>query len=169
MFGDLQRSRLIAYSAAFIGLITLGGWVSVPFVPVPFTLQTFFVLLAAAVMRRQAIIPVTLYVLLGILGLPVFHNGMAGPGILLGPTGGYLIGFIPAALIAGFAWESKSWVCRITGLISAALFILMCGVFWLVTSTGMPILAAVLAGMLIFLPGEVAKSCVVYLIARQLP
>ena len=106
MFGDLRRSRRVAYTAAFIGLITLGGWISVPFVPVPFTLQTFFVLLAAAVMKREAVIPVTLYVLLGTLGLPVFHNGVAGFGVLLGPTGGYLAGFIPAALIAGIAYES---------------------------------------------------------------
>ena len=97
MFGDLRRSRRVAYTAAFIGLITLGGWISVPFVPVPFTLQTFFVLLAAAVMKRDAVIPVTLYVALGALGLPVFHNGIAGFGVLLGPTGGYLLGFIPAA------------------------------------------------------------------------
>ena len=76
MFGDLRRSRRVAYTAAFIGLITLGGWISVPFVPVPFTLQTFFVLLAAAVMKRDAVIPVALYVALGALGLPVFHNGI---------------------------------------------------------------------------------------------
>ena len=106
MFGDLRRSRRVAYTAAFIGLITLGGWISVPFVPVPFTLQTFFVLLAAAVMKRDAVIPVTLYVALGALGLPVFHNGIAGFGVLLGPTGGYLLGFIPAALLAGLAYES---------------------------------------------------------------
>ncbi len=108
MFGDLRRSRRIAYTAAFIGLVALGGWISVPFVPSPFTLQTFFVLLAGAVMKRDAVIPVALYVALGALGLPVFHNGVAGVGVLLGPTGGYLIGFIPAALIVGFAYESVS-------------------------------------------------------------
>ncbi len=88
MFGDLDRSRTIAYSAAFIGLITLGSWISVPCIPVPFTLQTLFVLLAGAVMKRYAVIPVSLYVILGALGLPLFHNGVAGIGVLLGPTGG---------------------------------------------------------------------------------
>ena len=86
MFGDLQKSRTIAYSAAFIGLMSLGAWVSIPFFPVPLTLQTLFVLLAGAVMKRYAVIPVSLYVLLGALGLPVFHTGVAGFGILLGPT-----------------------------------------------------------------------------------
>ena len=115
MFGDLRRSRRIAYTAAFIGLITLGGWISVPFVPTPFTLQTFFVLLAGAVMKRDAVIPMVLYVALVALGLPVFHNGVAGVGVLLRPTGGYLIGFIPAALIVGFAYESASPAYRIAG------------------------------------------------------
>jgi biotin transport system substrate-specific component len=169
MFGDLRRSRRIAYTAAFIGLIALGGWISVPFVPSPFTLQTFFVLLAGAVMKRDAVIPVALYVALGALGLPVFHNGVAGMGVLLGPTGGYLIGFIPAALIAGFAYESVSTAYRILGLAAASLLILLCGVAWLIGSTGMVPAAAFLLGMAIFLPGEAAKTGAVYLIARHLP
>ena len=169
MFGDLRRSRRVAYTAAFIGLITLGGWISVPFVPAPFTLQTFFVLLAAAVMKRDAVIPVALYVLLGALGLPVFHNGVAGFGILLGPTGGYLVGFIPAAFIAGFAYESDAVVRRIAGLACAAVLILLCGVAWLIGSTGMEPAAAFILGMVIFLPGEAAKAGAVYVIERQLP
>ena len=107
MFGDLEKARIIAYSAAFIGLISLGAWVSIPFFPVPLTLQTLFVLLAGAVMKRYAVIPVSLYVLLGALGLPVYHTGVTGIGILLGPTGGYLIGFIFAALAVGIAMNTN--------------------------------------------------------------
>ncbi len=169
MFGDLQRSRRIAYTAAFIGLITLGGWISVPFVPAPFTLQTFFVLLSAAVMKREAVIPVALYVVLGTLGLPIFHNGVAGIGVLLGPTGGYLIGFIPAAFLAGVAWESDGLIRRIAGLCCVAVLILLCGVAWLMATSGMALGAAFILGLVIFLPGEAAKAGAVYLVARQLP
>lgn len=169
MFGDLERSRRIAYTAVFIGLITVGGWISVPFVPSPFTLQTFFVFLAATVMKRGAVIPVTLYVLLGALGLPVFHNGTAGIGILLGPTGGYLIGFIFAALLAGLAYEASRPVIHIAGLISGAVLILACGVIWLIVSTGMAPAAALVLGMLIFLPGDLVKAGAAYLVARHLP
>ncbi|MDD1702207.1 MAG: biotin transporter BioY, partial [Methanoregula sp.] len=137
MFGDLRRSRFITYSAAFIALITLGGWISIPFFPVPLTLQTFFILLAGAVMKRDAVIPAALYVLLGVAGLPLFHNGVAGPGVLLGPTGGYLAGFILAALIAGLACESDSPVGRICGFTAASVIILLCGAAWLICSTGM--------------------------------
>lgn len=168
MFGDLARSRRVAYTAAFIGLITLGGWISVPFIPVPFTLQTFFVLLAAAVMKRDAVIPVTLYVVLGALGLPVFHNGVAGMGILLGPTGGYLVGFILAVLVSGFAYESGKAVIRIAGLAGGDLLILLCGMAWLIVSTGMAPAAAFVLGLAVFIPGEAVKVGAVYYLGRDL-
>ena len=169
MFGDLKRSRIITLSAAFIALIALGSWVSIPFFPVPLTLQTLFVLLAGAVMRRYAVIPVTLYILLGALGLPLFHNGIAGFGILLGPTGGYLIAFIPAALIVGLAYESKAAEVHIIGLIMATLFIYACGISWLMYSTGMGLAAALAMGMLPFLLGDVIKASAAYMIAQRLP
>jgi Uncharacterized conserved protein len=169
MFGDLERSRSIAYTAVFIGLIAIGGWISVPFIPSPFTLQTFFVLLAGAVMKRRAVIPVALYVLFGAAGLPVFHNGTAGIGILLGPTGGYFAGFIAAALVAGLAYESPRPAIRIAGLVAGAVLILACGVAWLIVSTGMAPVAAVVLGMLIFLPGDLVKAGAAYLVAQHLP
>ena len=96
-----------------------GVGVSTLFFRLPVTLQTLFVLLAGAVMKRYAVIPVSLYVVLGALGLPVFHTGVTGSGILLGPTGGYLIGFIFAALVVGIAYENVSETVRITGLLVA--------------------------------------------------
>ena len=169
MFGDLDRSRIIAHSAVFFALITLGSWVSVPFFPVPLTLQTLFVLLSGAVMYRYAVIPVTLYILLGALGLPVFHNGIAGFGILLGPTGGYLIGFIPAALIVGLAYETENARVHIIGLVLGTLIIYTFGISWLLYSTGMGIVAALVIGMLPFILGDVAKASAAYLIAQRLP
>ncbi|MCX6688565.1 MAG: biotin transporter BioY [Methanoregula sp.] len=169
MFGDLRRSRIVAYSAAFVALITMGSWVSIPFFPVPITLQTLFVLLAGAVMKRYGVIPVTLYVLFGAIGLPVFHNGIAGIGVLLGPTGGYLIGFIPAALIVGFAYERQSHLMHIFGLATGSMVILISGASWLCYSTGMLPVAALIGGVLIFLPGDAVKSGAAYLIAKRLP
>jgi biotin transport system substrate-specific component len=169
MFGDLQRARTIAFSGAFIGLIAVGSWISVPFVPVPITLQTLFVLLAGTVMHRSAVIPVTLYVILGALGLPVFHNGIAGIGVLLGPTGGYLVGFIPASLAAGLAYEHTRPALRISGLATATALIYIFGIGWLVLSTGMGLLPAVIIGMLPFLPGDAVKAIAAYQIAERVP
>ena len=169
MFGDLQKSRTIAYSAAFIGLLSLGAWVSIPFFPVPLTLQTLFVLLAGAVMKRYAVIPVSLYVFLGALGLPVFHTGVAGFGILLGPTGGYLIGFIFAALVVGLAYEHEALKIRITGLLAGTVIIYICGVAWLMYSLAAGLVPAVISGVLPFIPGDVIKIYAAYMIAKRLP
>jgi biotin transport system substrate-specific component len=169
MFGNPDRSRTIAYSATFIGLITLGSWISVPSIPVPFTLQTLFVLLAGAVMKRYAVIPVSLYVFLGSLGLPLFHNGIAGMGILLGPTGGYLIGFIGAALVTGLAYEHPSRLVRICGLALATLVIYAFGIGWLMYSLGRGFLPAFGAGALPFVIGDAIKAGAAYLIAERLP
>jgi biotin transport system substrate-specific component len=169
MFGNIDRSRTIAYSAAFIGLITLGSWISIPCIPVPFTLQTMFVLLAGAVMKRYAIVPVSLYVILGALGLPLFHNGIAGIGVLLGPTGGYLIGFIVAALVTGLAYESPSRPVRICGLVLATLIIYAGGIGWLMYSLDREFIPAFIAGALPFIIGDTIKAGAAYLIAERLP
>jgi len=169
MFGDLKRSRTIAYSAAFIGLLSLGAWVSIPFLPVPLTLQTLFVYLAGMIMKRYAVIPVSLYVLLGALGLPVFHSGVAGVGILLGPTGGYLFGFICAALIVGLAYEYTPVPIRISGLLAGTCIIYICGIAWLMYSLGLGLIPAVVAGVLPFIPGEMFKVYAAYAIEKRLP
>ena len=169
MFGDLDRSKKIAFSAAFIGLITLGSWISIPFLPVPFTLQTLFVLLSGTVMKRHAIIPVFLYVILGALGLPVFHNGMAGAGVLLGPTGGYIFGFILAALVTGLAYEHPSRLFHIAGIVFATLIIYACGIGWLMYSLDRQFLPAFVAGVLPFVAGDAIKAGAAYLIAERLP
>jgi biotin transport system substrate-specific component len=168
MFGDPQRSAIIAYTSVFIGLIAVGGWISIPFIPVPLTLQTFFVLLAGTVMKRFAIIPAALYLLCGALSLPVFHNGTAGIGVLLGPTGGYIVGFIPAALVVGIAYERSGAARRIAGLVLGTALIYAGGVTWLCLSTGLPPGMAVLIGVLPFLPGDVVKIVAVYMMADRL-
>jgi len=169
MFGDLHKSRKIAYSAACIGLIALGGWISIPCIPVPFTLQTLFVLLTGAVMKRYAAIPVALYILLGTLGLPLFHNGMTGPGVLLGPTGGYLIGFVFAALVVGLAYERRSKYFHIAGIAFGTAIIYLFGMAWLVISLNMGPVPAIVAGVVPFLIGDVIKAGAAYLIAERLP
>lgn len=163
-----QRAEILAYSGTFIALIAAGSWVSIPFIPVPLTLQTLFVMLAGITMRRYAVIPVAGYVLLGALGLPVFHNGTAGLGVLLGPTGGFLIGFLPAALLAGLAYEQKNKYLHIAGLAAAAGVIYLFGVSWLSYSASLPLLQAALIGAAPFIPGDAVKIAAAYSIGKRL-
>ena len=169
MQGDYPRAQIIALTATFIALITIGGWISIPFVPVPLTLQTLFVLLAAIVMKRYAVIPTSLYLFLGAMNLPLFHNGTSGIGILLGPTGGYLVGFIPASLAAGLAYERKSGVWNLAGITVAEVLIYGCGAGWLVLSAGLSALQAIIIGVLPFLPGELVKVYAAVQIGKRIP
>lgn len=172
MSGNLNRAIILTNSSLFIAMIAVFSWISIPIplplFPVPITLQTLAVLLAGAVMKRHAIIAITLYLVLGGLGLPVFHNGMAGLGVLFGPTGGFLIGFIPAVLITGLAYEYSRREIRILGLILATGLIYGFGIVWLIISTGMALPAALMAGMIPFLPGDAVKVAATYLIAARL-
>lgn len=168
MYGDEKRTLLITRTAAFIALIAIGANIVVPMVPVPITLQTMFVLLAGAVMKRYAIIPVISYIILGIAGLPVFHQFASGPGVLMGPTGGYMAAFIPAAVIVGLAYERKNRNLRIFSLVSASMLILLCGSLWISVSSGISLLQAVILGFLPFVFGDLIKSGAAFFIAKRL-
>lgn len=167
MTGDYNRSVIITYTALFIALTAVFSWISIPFFPVPLTLQTLAVLLTGTVMKRYAGMVMVLYIILGLLGLPVFHNGTAGIGTLLGPTGGYLIGFIPAAFTLGLLYERQSNTVRIAGLGIATLIIYLCGVTWLIISVPLTPLPAIITGMLLFIPGDIVKVAAAFLITRR--
>jgi len=90
----------MAYIALFTALMAICAWIMIPFA-VPFTMQTFAVMLAAAMLgAKRALISVLLYLVLGAIGIPVFSGFAGGAGVLAGPTGGYLIGFLPMVLVS---------------------------------------------------------------------
>ena len=89
----------MAYIALFAVLMAVCSWISIPAV-VPFTLQTFGVFVAVSVLGgKRGTLAVVLYLLMGIVGLPVFAGFSGGLGVLLGSTGGYIIGFVFTALV----------------------------------------------------------------------
>ncbi|HJJ35399.1 MAG TPA: biotin transporter BioY [Methanocorpusculum sp.] len=167
MYGDEKRSALLMYSAVFTALITVGGWISVPFV-VPFTLQTLFVLLAASVMKKYAVVPAALYVMFGTLGLPLFHNGTSGLGILLGPTGGFLIGFIPMAFIAGVFFSKKTLAADISGMVLGILVCYFCGTVWFMVSAGASLPAALITCVIPFIAGDAVKIAAAEMVTLRL-
>ncbi|MBR4724335.1 MAG: biotin transporter BioY, partial [Lachnospiraceae bacterium] len=89
------------YIALMAVIITICSWISIPG-PVPFTLQTFAVFTALLLLgTRDGLISIVVYLLLGAVGVPVFSGFSGGIGHLLGPTGGYLIGFIVMGFVFG--------------------------------------------------------------------
>ncbi len=99
-------ARDMAYIAVFAALIAICSWLSIP-APLPITLQTFAIFLAVFHLGgRRGTLCVAVYLFLGTVGLPVFSFFRGGPAALLGATGGYLLGFLPCALLL---WIFERW------------------------------------------------------------
>ena len=149
---------LIIGGSLLIGLCAHAK-VWLPFSPVPVTGQTFAVLMLGALLgSRRGCLTVLAYIIEGAAGLPVFAVGV-GSAALLGPTGGYLFGFIPAAYITGRLAE-KGWDRRIgttvLAMVLGDLAILTFGLLWLCCLTGFSTMALTL-GFYPFIVGDLAK------------
>ena len=100
------------------------------------TLQTLGVMLAGAILgSRKGTLAVTVYVALGLVGLPILAGGAAGLGVLAGPTGGFLIGFIPGAFVTGwiverFAPKIPFWALLVATLVGGVLVVYLVGIPW---------------------------------------
>lgn len=160
----LNRSRLADLGMVLTGSLVVALLAQVriplPFTPVPLTGQTLGVLLVAAALgSRRGAAALALYLVEGLAGLPVFAGGSLGLARLMGPTGGYLIGFIAAAYLVGSLAE-KSWDRRWDRV--ALMFVLgqaviyLFGAGFLATVTG--ISQAWVAGIAPFLLGDVLKA-----------
>ena len=161
LISDKRICRILAVGV-FIILTTLSAFVRVPlpFTPVPFTLQVFFVLLSGALLgRKLGVFTQCSYMLLGLSGQSVFTGKGCGVLYLLGPTGGYIIGFILASFLAGnlFAKEKPNRVTIFLRLLSADFVILFSGMFWLKISLSYSVSQAFLLGFLPFVLTDVLK------------
>ena len=157
----LARVFDAALVAGFSLLIALSAQVAIPlpFTPVPVTLQTFAILLTGVLLgSRRGALAAAAYVVEGSLGLPFFSGGTAGIAHLLGPTGGYLVGCVAAAFVAGLLAE-KGVASRPAGLLlvlcAADLVVFIPGLAWLGLFIGAG--KAVALGFLPFLIGDALK------------
>lgn len=129
--------------------------------PIPVTGQTFAVLLAGGALGfRRGIASTTLYLLLGLVGLPVFAGGRNGVEVVLGVSGGYIVGFILAAAIVGRLAE-LGWDRHLLGSVGAmvlgSFLIYLVGVPWLAVTAGQPVDWAIANGLTPFLLGDALK------------
>ncbi|MCL0063625.1 biotin transporter BioY [Dehalococcoidia bacterium] len=155
-------TRGMVFAAIFAALTAVGAFIAIPIGLVPISLQTLFVHLAGALLgSRLGALSQFIYVLVGVMGLPVFAGGASGLGVLLGPPGGYLIGFIVGGgyltgrLVEmrkkpGFLWIAMSCVA---GLV--VIYIL--GVLQLSIVADLPVTGALAVGVVPFLIGDAIK------------
>jgi len=167
---DAPPLRPIVHASLFAALTAVGAYLSIPIGPVPIVLQNMVVFLAGLLLgARWGAAAVGLYLLAGACGLPVFAGGTGGIGRFAGPTGGFLVGHLPAvALIGLIARRHRGSMRRdVAAMLAGAAALYACGVSWLAVVTGLPFGQAVAAGLLPFLPGDLLKIAAAALIARS--
>lgn len=165
-----SRARVLALSAIFGALTAVGGLISIPFYPVPLTLQTFFVYLAVLKLKKWAWLSQCIYLGMGLIGLPVFARGMGGYAVIIGPTGGYLIGFLLGAFVSGYILEVVK-ARRFGGLFAITLcsaLIFLMGWLWLSYWYGGNLVAAAWVGVIPFLPGDAVKLALAAVVGKKL-
>lgn len=142
-------------------LVSISAQIKVilPFTPVPITFQTFVVLMISMILGRyrSAIVMIT-YILKGIIGIPVFCSGL-GLTYILGPTGGYIVGFLVSSYIVGWLSEigySKSFYKTVVAMLIGNSIIYLFGVLWLSGFIG-GIKEAIILGVVPFVFGDIAK------------
>ncbi|GIV15325.1 MAG: hypothetical protein KatS3mg022_0760 [Armatimonadota bacterium] len=168
-YADVFRPKVKPYTLLYDFLCIVGSTpfialtaqvaIPLPFSPVPITGQTLAVLLTGVLLgSRRAGWCMFAYLVEGMAGLPVFAGGKAGIAHLLGPTGGYLLGFMPAAMLAGWLAE-KGWDRRfgtaLTAMFLGNVVIYLFGLPWLAYFVGAE--RVLVAGCLPFIPGDLIK------------
>ncbi len=163
--------RSMVFMAIFAALICVAAPFGFNVGPIPITLATFAVYLAGAILGgKRGTVAVIVYILLGTVGLPVFSNFNGGFGALLGPTGGYIIGYIPLVLITGVFSDmnSKKHWTMIIGMLLGTIALYAFGTAWYMILTGKDFATSFFACILPFLPGDAIKIACVSAIAIPL-
>ena len=154
----------IVLVAAGAALTAIAAQVQVPLWPVPITAQTLAVLLVGSSLGAlRGTLSMVLYAVLGMVGLPVFSDASSGMGVILGPTGGYIVGFIFAAAFTGWIAQ-RSWDRRILRAILAfaggTVVTFAIGLPWLAVTLGLDLQQTLQAGLYPFIVGGAVKTVI---------
>ena len=157
-----MKIKDMTLTAVMAALICIAGPLVIPAGPIPLSLATFAIYLAGAILgKKWGTIAAGLYLLIGIIGVPVFSGFSGGFQKLAGVTGGYLIGYLPCAFFSGLGSEKaekreKSWILPI--MMTAGTAVLYgIGTAWFMIQTGNAIGAALSLCVIPFLPGDAVK------------
>lgn len=156
-----EHLKMMVVAALFSAIIGVAAQIIIKIPPVPFTGQTLAIMLTATILgKRYGTLSVTLYVLMGIIGIPVYSGMMSGLGVIFGPTGGYIIAFIPGAFLIGLMVEKfgHSTIGSITANIIGAMLILVIGSIWLKFFGHLNWSGAFQGGMLPFIIPDIIKA-----------
>jgi biotin transport system substrate-specific component len=159
--------------ALFAALAAVFSQIVIPIGPVPINLATFAVFCAGALLgSKLGALSLAVYVLLGAAGAPVFAMFRGGLSALAGPTGGYIIGYVPAAFLTGLLIEKTNKKNKLylylTAMLAGMLTCFSLGTAWFVVSTDTGVAEALMICVIPFLPGDFLKIAASALLAKRL-
>ncbi len=176
---DSQTKKLTVRDMAEVGLFTavlvICSWLSIP-ATVPFTLQTLAIFLSAGLLgTRKSVAVVIVYLLLGAAGVPVFSGFRGGIGAILGPTGGYMIGFIPAVIIVGVCIKrfGRSFLVMAASMVAGLIVCYAFGTLWFAFvytgSANTPSIGSILSMCVVpFIVPDLIKICLAVILSRRI-
>ena len=174
---DYKNIQFITQTALIVALLTLSAFIRIPFPLVPITLQTFILILSGLSLGSQkTTVAVYVYIVLGLIGLPIFSSG-GGIGYILKPTFGYLLGMIPAGYIIGkfsSGKQNKFERNMLASLIGTfTIYVIGVPYFYIVSTyvlnLPLDLTGLLYSGFLFTLPGDVIKCIVASIAATKLP
>ncbi len=164
-----QKPRDAVFIALFAALTAVGAFIKIPIPHVPFTLQTLMVMFAGLFLgSRRAALSQVLYLLLGLMGLPIFAQG-GGPAYILQPSFGFLLGFIGGAFAIGKVLENRNDLTlarTLSALVLGQGIIYLFGLSYLylnlnyILKKPLPLSSVVTIGFLVFIPGDAVKTMI---------
>lgn len=161
MKNPLFTAREMAFVAVFVVIMSVLAQIAIPLQPVPLTFGTLGVILTATIIPVKLSVAVMItYMLLGAVGVPVFTQFMGGVHVLIGPTGGYIFGYIFMALVTGMLLRHtapRGYPGILLATLPGLCALYTCGTVWLAFMLRLSPQAAILAGVAPFIPLELVK------------
>lgn len=155
------KTKNMIIIAMYAAILSLLAQVTIPLPLIPITGQTLAIgLIATIIGSKFSAYTVLVYLALGTIGVPVFSGFTSGLGILFGPTGGYLFGFLPAAFLTGYWLEKRGFTMTqaIMANLLGMVVTLVCGALWLKAAASLSWNTAVLTGITPFIPVGILKA-----------
>ena len=152
------KTKYLILTGLFAALTAIGAYIYIPLPisPVPITLQMFFTFMAGGLLgKKYGFFSQLIYVLIGAIGLPVFAGGAGGFGVLFGPTGGYVLGFLAAGYIAGFSKDT--FISKLLYMLLGLIVIYLLGTTRLMMIMQIDFIKALTIGVTPFIIGDLMK------------
>lgn len=185
-----SNTKMMIMAAVFAALTAVCSQIQIPLAPVPINLATFAIFITAGLLgKRWGTVSLIVYVLLGAVGLPVFAGFTGGFGIITGPTGGYIIGYIFTAFITGYLIEffsrkktpaiipecsvneaggAPSYPLLALAMAAGLAVCYLLGTIWFIYLTGWTLGKALMSCVIVFLPGDALKIIAACILVKRL-